>query len=147
MEGLQIHSIGKIERVLLLGLVAILGLVQPEALGGTVATADPGNYAGLSEDAGSSGTGGDPGAAPQSSMPAIMCCDSGGPGASACEVGQGIGLGWPVSEGCGISCRDGYFACCTRGGILARSTCECLPDVWPLYHPPADPGLDLAGRS
>ena len=146
MEGCRIHGLGKLERVLLLGLVVISGLVQPEALGSTGAPADPTNETELSEDAGSSGTGSDAIAVPQANMPAIMCCDAGGPGAGSCEVGQGIGLGWPISEGCGISCRDGYFACCTRGGVFTRSTCDCLPDFRPILHTPADPGLDPASR-
>jgi hypothetical protein len=40
-----------------------------------------------------------------------------------------------VQDGCGISCQEGYFACCNRGNLFSNPTCVCLKvPTWP-YTP------------
>jgi hypothetical protein len=61
-------------------------------------------------------------------------CDSGGQGSKSCESGEGINpMG--VHDGCGISCQDGYYACCRRGNLFANPSCICIvAPNWP-YTP------------
>lgn len=47
-------------------------------------------------------------------------CYSGGPGSISCSIEAGISIvGYGISGGCSVACRDGYYACCTL-----RCTCE-----------------------
>lgn len=56
------------------------------------------------------------------SEPGLIKCYNGGRGASACEIAAGIEIvGYGVSTGCSVECKDGYYACC---GIH----CRCYPD-------------------
>ena len=61
-------------------------------------------------------------------------CDSGGRGSKSCETGEGINpMG--VHDGCGISCQEGYYACCRRGNLFSDSACFCVrAPRWP-YTP------------
>jgi len=61
-------------------------------------------------------------------------CDSGGRGSRTCEAGEGINpMG--VHDGCGISCQEGYYACCRRGNTFANPSCICIKmPSWP-YTP------------
>lgn len=43
-------------------------------------------------------------------------CDSGGPGASGCNNGG--------QNGCGVTCREGYYACCRQSG----NHCTCVAE-------------------
>jgi hypothetical protein len=70
-------------------------------------------------------------------------CDAGGHGAPSCEVGHGI-RPMGVHDGCGISCLEGYYACCRRGDMFSNASCTCeKAPRWP-YTPAA--GLLLSGR-
>ena len=47
-------------------------------------------------------------------------CLHGGTGSTSCSIEAGVSiLEFGVSEGCSVSCKDGYYACC---GI--RCTCK-----------------------
>lgn len=77
------------------------------------------------------------------------CCPEGSvpycdPAAAACGCvpaaeadGDGVALSMQEAkiavaiasacESCSVSCNDGYYACCNRGGILSCATCKCHP--------------------
>ena len=41
-------------------------------------------------------------------------CSSGGQGASGCETSAGADFGPAgASKGCGVTCKDNYYACCS----------------------------------
>lgn len=48
-----------------------------------------------------------------------ISCTSGGPGSSHCAVNSGVG---PISNGCEVTCKSGYYACCDDG----RTICKCV---------------------
>lgn len=49
-------------------------------------------------------------------------CYSGGPGSNSCSIAAGIEiLGCGVTEGCSVSCNDGYYACCVL-------QCTCIEE-------------------
>jgi len=77
--------------------------------------------------------------------PAIQVCDSGGEGARSCETRWVVSMGgWGWPSGCGISCADGYYACCTNPAWNRNATCNCLadpPHVAPAPYSPETPGL------
>jgi hypothetical protein len=61
-------------------------------------------------------------------------CDSGGRGSRACEAGEGL-KPMGVYDGCGISCQEGFYACCRRGTPFSNPTCFCIQSpTWP-YTP------------
>lgn len=51
----------------------------------------------------------------------LITCTSGGPGASQCAVHSGIG---PAENGCEVTCKNGYYACCDDG----RTICKCVKE-------------------
>lgn len=51
-------------------------------------------------------------------------CYIGGVGAISCSISPGIEiLGFGITSGCSVTCRDGFYACC---GI----TCTCEKDLY-----------------
>lgn len=48
-----------------------------------------------------------------------ITCTSGGYGATHCAVSSGVG---PITNGCEVTCADGYYACCDDG----RTICRCI---------------------
>ena len=75
--------------------------------------------------------------------PALQICDSGGDGASSCETKWTVNIsGWGWPSGCGISCADGYYACCTNPSWYRNATCSCVEDPRePVPWSPEQPGL------
>ena len=64
-----------------------------------------------------------------SSAPAMVPCDSGGDGATSCETKQTVSVGgFGYVSGCGISCNDGWYACCQDATVTTRSQCSCQPN-------------------
>ncbi|UMY66768.1 MULTISPECIES: hypothetical protein [unclassified Flavobacterium] len=49
-------------------------------------------------------------------------CDSGGEGSSSCSTTVS---GASQSHGCSVSCKTGYYACCSKGGFLTSESCKC----------------------
>lgn len=41
-----------------------------------------------------------------------LTCYTGGKGEKECKVEPGIKIGDFVTTGCGVTCEDGYYACC-----------------------------------
>jgi len=71
------------------------------------------------------------------SMPSqhMQACEQGGSGADSCNVHCHVVFNYYTTY-CNVSCRSGYFACCSCDG-----GCQCVIDhdeMWPL--PPIDPG-------
>jgi hypothetical protein len=64
----------------------------------------------------------------------LQRCDAGGRGSRSCDSNEGLNpMG--VQDGCGISCRDGYYACCKRGNLFRNPSCVCIRvPTWP-YTP------------
>lgn len=50
-----------------------------------------------------------------------ITCKTGGPGNLECKIDPGIKIGDFVSIGCGVTCMEGYYACC---GVR----CACRPE-------------------
>lgn len=50
-----------------------------------------------------------------------LTCKTGGPGNLECKIEPGIKIGDFVSIGCGVTCTEGYYACC---GVR----CACRPE-------------------
>ncbi len=50
-----------------------------------------------------------------------LTCHSGGPSSTECKIEPGVKIGDLVSIGCGITCYEGYYACC---GVR----CACIPE-------------------
>ncbi len=50
-----------------------------------------------------------------------LTCYNGGPNSTSCKIEPGIKIGDMVSIGCGVTCEEGYYACC---GVR----CACKPD-------------------
>lgn len=46
-------------------------------------------------------------------------CYNGGVGAASCSIDAGITIGGGVSAACSVSCREGYYACCSL-------RCRCI---------------------
>ena len=64
-----------------------------------------------------------------SSAPAMVACDNGGEGASSCETRHVISVGGiGTVSGCGISCTDGWYACCQDPTVTRRAECSCQAD-------------------
>ena len=58
--------------------------------------------------------------------PAMVPCDNGGAGASSCETKQTVSVsGFGFVSGCGISCNDGYYACCQDASLGQHASCSC----------------------
>lgn len=51
---------------------------------------------------------------------AAAACDSGGVGASSCSIGSG-------DDSCSVSCKSGYYACCTIK-VLGPDVCNCIKE-------------------
>jgi len=65
-----------------------------------------------------------------SSAPAMVACDNGGEGASSCETRHVISIGGiGTVSGCGISCTNGWYACCQDPTVTKRAECSCQQDV------------------
>lgn len=95
-----------------------LALVAPFALAAAV-TAAPAEF---SEDP----------AISSMRSPHMEVCDSGGPGTSSCDINCHVVFNFYTSQ-CGVSCRTGYFACCS-----CDTGCKCAMDhdeMWPLPAP------------
>ena len=77
--------------------------------------------------------------------PALQICDSGGEGARSCETRWVVNVtGWGWQSGCGISCDNGYYACCKNPSASQNATCACVqdpPHVAPIPYSPEQPGL------
>jgi hypothetical protein len=66
------------------------------------------------------------------SAPAMMACDNGGEGATSCETRHVISIGgFGTVSGCGISCTNGYYACCQDPTVTKRAECSCRQDPPP----------------
>ncbi len=50
-----------------------------------------------------------------------LTCHNGGPGTRECKIEPGIKIGDFVSIGCGVTCEEGFYACC---GVR----CACVPE-------------------
>jgi hypothetical protein len=67
-----------------------------------------------------------------SSAPAMVACDNGGEGATSCETRHVISIGGiGTVSGCGISCTNGYYACCQDPTVTKRAECSCRHDPPP----------------
>jgi len=77
--------------------------------------------------------------------PFLQICDSGGEGSRSCETRWTVNVGgWGWQSGCGISCADGYYACCVNPSVSRNATCGCVadpPHVAPIPYSPEQPGL------
>jgi hypothetical protein len=63
----------------------------------------------------------------EASAPEMVVCDAGGLGASACESRTTINVGgWGATEGCGVTCTDGYYACCQNASMGVTAVCSCV---------------------
>jgi hypothetical protein len=61
--------------------------------------------------------------------PAMQACDSGGEGAIACETKETVNVGgWGAVSSCGITCMDGYYACCNDPSLTVRAECSCIAE-------------------
>jgi len=61
-----------------------------------------------------------------SSAPRMVICDSGGDGATSCQTKQIISVGgFGSTSGCGISCANGYYACCQSPSLTSNAQCSC----------------------
>jgi hypothetical protein len=53
-------------------------------------------------------------------------CDSGGIGSASCDLYLSISIGWIGGDaGCGVSCADGFYACCNHAGLTSPARCSC----------------------
>lgn len=60
------------------------------------------------------GEGGDIGGESGSSGGLLSYCHNGGRGSVSCSIDAGVEIkGVGVSAGCSVSCKDGYYACCS----------------------------------
>ena len=67
-----------------------------------------------------------------SSQTQMQACESGGMGAGECDVTCRVVFNF-MTTSCGVSCRSGYFACCS-----CDNGCKCLMDheeMWPIPDP------------
>lgn len=56
-------------------------------------------------------------------------CESGGPGARMCATEETISYGGVgETDGCGVTCQDGFFACCRRPKLLGHASCQCVEE-------------------
>ena len=77
--------------------------------------------------------------------PRLEICDAGGEGARSCETRWVVNVsGWGWQSGCGISCGNGYYACCINPSASRNAVCGCIqdpPHVAPIPYSPERPGL------
>jgi hypothetical protein len=74
----------------------------------------------------------------------LQRCDSGGTGARTCESNEGITV-MGVHDGCGITCLEGYYACCTRGNLFTNPSCTCIKTPTYPYSPAFRPSRRSEG--
>lgn len=61
--------------------------------------------------------------------PRVARCDHGGEGAESCETKWVVNVsGWGSVSGCGVSCNNGYYACCVDPTFWNLASCTCEPE-------------------
>lgn len=74
-------------------------------------------------EGGVDGEGGDVSGEGGSSDGILSYCHSGGRGSESCSIDAGVEIkGVGVSAGCSVSCKEGYYACCSL-------RCKCDREV------------------
>jgi hypothetical protein len=80
---------------------------------------------------------------PNTSFPVLApSCDTGGFGASSCDLYLTISVGgFGGDTRCGVSCADGFYACCNNATFTrsAKCSCEVSPPPIASFPNPGDP--------